>query len=159
MKKLLFPLLVTLALVACQKKLQVQSGMTGIDVERISQDEDLVQFRIQNNTVYTLNIESTFHLFIEQKSDQDQWVRVGYVPCACGTPCMDARPTLLEPGGEKVVEWNLLTRGCKTDQYGQVETIERKVDPGYYRLRFTVNPERNGIRINPESLAIVFKVN
>jgi len=155
-KKYLILLFAILILHSCQSKLQVLSGLDGIEVRMIENNEELVRVELVNNSGYTLHMESTRHLFIQRKVG-DEWERVAYVPCQCGTPCMDPRPVKIDVGGTQVVEWDLFTRGCKSDETG-IQTIQSRVSSGVYRLKFVLNPSKNGNRLNPEVLNVGFKV-
>ena len=157
MKKFKFILLVVVLTSGCRVEFKALTGLDGVDVRLIEQNGDFIRFSITNNSAYSIGVESMRHLFIERNVD-DQWQRIPYVPCLCGTPCMEPRPTTLASGTSELVEWNYLMRRCESNNGGIPETVENRVEKGEYRLRFTLNPSEDGMRRNPEDLAVSFGV-
>ena len=115
----------------------------------------VINLKIINSSEFDLAIESTQHLYLQRKADE-RWERVAYIPCACGTPCMEPRPEPIKSGEDVEVTWDYVSRGCKSGT--PPETLESRVEPGSYRLSFTLNPSKDGKRLNPEKLTVDFKV-
>ncbi len=115
-----------------------------------------INFKIANASAYNLYIESTWKLFIERLENED-WVKMPFVPCQCGTPCKEPQATLLESGDSLEIRWNFISRKCTFGADVSPETVEERVKKGKYRMIFVLNPSKDGKRLNSEKLEVYFK--
>ena len=154
LRNIIITCLVILLTGSC-KSVEFQSGLDGVKVEILDQNPEKIILKIVNSSEYSVAVESTQHLYLQRKVD-DGWERVAYIPCACGTPCMEPRPKPIELGEKMEVTWDYISRGCTSGM--PPETKESRVETGSYRLTFTLNPSKEGKRLNPEKLTVDFKV-
>lgn len=150
--------LIIISATACSVVRSIDTSLEGVEIVEFKRSSDKVVFEIFNDSNYDLKVQSVRHLYIESQTESG-WERIAYVPCQCGTPCAEPKPFALARQNAIRVAWGLLSRKCKSTNQGPPDTIESRVEPGIYRLTFTLNPNENGMRLNPEKLSIEFKVN
>ncbi|MEQ9007966.1 MAG: hypothetical protein RLP12_08795, partial [Ekhidna sp.] len=118
-----------------------------------------VSFVLTNVSDEPVQVESTQHLYIE-KNEEGSWVRIPYIPCACGTPCRPPAVNEVKPNETIEISWGLISRKCGNENgiRPPIKTIEEKVAAGDYRMTFNVNRQKDGMRLTPEKLVVSFSL-
>lgn len=149
--------LAPLILISC-KASENFSGSESVTVLKLRESyRDNVSFLLTNQSSESVQIESTEHFYIERK-EAEQWKRVPFIPCQCGTPCKPATVNDLKPNESIEITWDLISRKCgnKEGMRPPVSTIEEMVSSGEFRMIFNVNRQKDGMRISPEKLSVYF---
>ncbi|MEQ9466834.1 MAG: hypothetical protein RLN88_05440 [Ekhidna sp.] len=154
--RILIPVVI---LISC-KTSENYSGSESIDVLKLKDKySKQVFFSLLNTSNKSVQIESTEQLYIE-KEEGGKWIRIPFVPCACGTPCKPPIVFELKPNESIEISWGLMSRKCgnESGMIPPVKTLEEKVSSGNYRMIFNVNRQKDGMRIPPEKLVVGFSV-
>ena len=92
---------------------------------------DYPSFEITNISQKQILFPSPDYLYIEVKNDQE-WQKIPYVPCECGTPCAKKLSKRIHPEEQLWTEWKMISRKCK----GR-ETETKRYGSGMYRIKFS----------------------
>lgn len=160
MKKVLnLSLMITLLTVGC-KASEDFSGSESVQVKSLRKTYgDNVNFILVNISTEPVQVESTQQFYIEKNIDNN-WQRVPFIPCPCGTPCRPSVTEKLDSGSSLEISWSAISRKCnRAPTKSEIENLEEKVSSGEYRMIFNVNRERKGMRIDPEKLVVNFSIN
>lgn len=150
---------VVLVLFGCKAN-ENYSGSESVSVLKLKRSyANEVSFVLVNTSEETVEVESTENLYIQRK-EEERWERVNYTPCLCGTPCRPPALLRLNPGEQRSIQWNLISRMCEMVAPGKpsVATLEERVSEGNYRMIFKINRQKEGKRIAPERLVVTFGV-
>ncbi|NQZ76263.1 MAG: hypothetical protein HRT61_09145 [Ekhidna sp.] len=118
-----------------------------------------VKFVLLNQSEEVVQIESSERFYIE-KMIGEQWIRIPHIPCKCGTPCRPPATLQLFPNEHREISWDLISRKCGNEAglRPAVQTLEERVSSGQYRMVFTINRQKEGMRLAPESLTVNFDI-
>ena len=119
---------------------------------------DNVSFSISNTAAFPLLVESTTYYYIEQFNDEyNQWDKIPYQPCKCGTPCMPPSSKRLDSGEQLSVAWNRESVSCPSKEK-VTETLTKYQKKGIYRMTFVYYPIIDNKKSGRKELKYEFKL-
>jgi len=115
-----------------------------IDFKKEVHINEFAEIKIVNKSKTSINIYGPYLKKMEKYSD-NTWTKVRIIYYPCGADC-EAPPKILvlKPGESHPYKWNLMESRCENIQKNGIPlTVEKKCEPGLYRIRVDYGEDEN----------------